>query len=321
MSIQVTSTTDSDADVKAAIGDQKNVWTKPSAETVVTEEKPATTEKPVDEVAAASGTAEGEEEDPSEPGDTEERPSKGLDKRFAKLTKKIKDGERSQKELDLKYQDAERQRAYWENEAKKTQTVKETKVETKVEAKPNVVSEGGPKQDDFETYQEYLEARMDWKTEKAEADREVKARENATKSAVDNMWKTYADKEAAFEKENADYRSRLDAVRDAGIKMSPIVQSQILESANPELAYKLMENPEEFKALCAMTPNQALKRIGAVEAQLGSTVKPRDEKVVEIVKQPKPISPVGARATVIKDPEKMSIKEYDAWRRAGNAPA
>jgi electron transport complex protein RnfC len=311
MAITIESTTDSDADVKSALGKQTRLEGKEKASS---SEAKVSDEKPVEE-KVASGAAEGEvTEKSTEPGKAEKEPSSNLDKRFAKLT-------RQRKEAEARAADAERQRAYWENEAKKSKPPE--KSETKVETKPTI-SDGEPKQESFEKYQDYIDAKLEWKLQRLEAERERKASEKATKDAAENIWKSYADKEKAFMKEHPDMQERIDAMKEAGIRMSPIVEDRII-TTGPELAYELMKDPDEFKALCAMTPNDALEHIGVIKAQLRATAaaKPgsEKEKVVVETKQPKPVSPVGSRATVIKDPEKMSIKEYDKWRREGNSPS
>src|SRR5260221_307777 len=125
MSLRIESTTDSEADVKSALGNQTRLDVKAPVEAKVSEERPVT-EKPVEKVAADSGTAEGEGEKSPEPGKVEG--SKNLDKRFAKLT-------RQRKEAEAKAEENSRMAAYWENKAKKFRdSVKpEPKVETKAE--------------------------------------------------------------------------------------------------------------------------------------------------------------------------------------------
>lgn len=304
MAITITSSTDSETDVQSALGDKHRIEDKPAPpEVTLQETKPDALVSETKEVKA--------DEKPVETKVVEDKPG-NLDKRFAKLT-------RQREEAKAEAAKAAQMAAYWENEAKKPRDQKvETKVEepAKVEAKPT----GEPKQDAFDTYQEYVEAKMDWKFQQAEEARERKAAEASTKAAIQNTWTAYAEKERAFIKDTPDYQAKVDAIKEAGIKFSPIVESRIIESGNPELAYELMKDVDEFKALNAMPANDALEHIGIVKAQLrakSSTVK--TEKVVEL-KQPKPVSTVGSKVAVIKDPEKMSVKEYDAWRRAGNSP-
>jgi hypothetical protein len=306
MSIVITSSTDSDADVQSAQGNQQKIGDKPAPPEVVLQE----TKSPATASEAVEGEAEGKA--PAEPKSPEEKPTTNLDKRFAKLT-------RQREEAKAIADDAKRQAAYWENEAKKYRDSTKPP-EAKVETVPAAVTQTGePKQEDFETYQKYVEARMDWKFEQAETARERKANEAATKAAIDNTWKSYQQKEVAFIKDNPDYQARVDAIKEAGIKFSPIVESRIIEAGSPELAYELMKDADEFRALNQMNPNDALEHIGVVKAQLRAKSSGTASKVPEI-KQPKPVSPVGSKVTAIKDPEKMSVKEYDAWRRAGNSP-
>ena len=303
MDLKIDSTTDSDTDVLAAIGNQKRLAEKPS-EVKVTEEKP---EK---EEVVASGTTE---EEKPEVKEDEEKKGKGLDKRFAKLT-------RQRKEAEARAQDSDKRASYWENEAKKYRELSEPK---KTEAKPEEkvqVSNGEPKEEDFEKHSDYIKAWTKWDRINAAEEAKIEARKAETRASIDNLWKEYSKKEEAFKKEKSDFQERVDAVKEAGIRMSPAVEDRIIRSGGPELAYELMKDVDEFKALCEMTAEDAIEHIGIIKAQMKSSEKPQEKKEVVEIKQPKPVSPVGSKVTVIKDPEKMSIKEYDAWRRAGNSP-
>lgn len=319
MSLKIESTTDSDESVKEALGNQTRLGDKPTQEAKITEEKPVEGKPAGDKSgkAAAEGTAEGEGDDKKpEPGKTEdERGGKNLDKRFSKLTKRAKTAE-------ARAEDSDRRAAYWEQEAKRQRDNPAPKPEEKkVEAQPN--SKNEPKEEDFEKHTDYLKAWSKWDRESSEETRKVETAKAETKAAMDNAWKSYSEKEAAFRKEKPDFMERLDAIKEAGIKMSPIVEDRIIRVGGPELAYELMKDPDEFRALCQMSPEEALEHIGVVRAQMKAAVsaKPTEEKkVTELKPQPKPISPVGSKVTVIKDPEKMSVREYDQWRRDGNSP-
>lgn len=101
------------------------------------------------------------------------------------------------------------------------------------------------------------------------------------------------------------------------IAVSPQVVSQplsemILESERPhDLAYHLGKNPQLARQLSSMTPVQAAREIGRLEAAIAASKTPTPTKA------PDPIRPVRGNASVSVNPEKMSASEYRAWREAG----
>ena len=90
----------------------------------------------------------------------------------------------------------------------------------------------------------------------------------------------------------------------------------IKDSDNPpELIYFLGKNPDELEKLGDMSPAQATRYIGRLEARL-TTEQPATTK--KVTSAPKPIDPLGTGKTAAgsKDPEKMSMEEYAAYRKA-----
>ena len=90
----------------------------------------------------------------------------------------------------------------------------------------------------------------------------------------------------------------------------------VLDSDNPvELAYYLGKNPQELNKLAEMTLAQAARHMGRLEAQL-NTKPSLDTAKKPVSNAPAPLTPTkGASVTPIKDPEKMSMSEYEAYRK------
>lgn len=285
MPIQITSS-DSEADVKAALGGQK-LENKPEvkASETVTEEK-----APVESKAESETAEEVEAEKPKKTN---------VQKRIDKLSKRAAE--------------AERKAEYWELEAKRkaSEPLPEKKVEAKVVGEPNA--------DDFERHEDYVKALVKYEAKNMTQEQLKKAQEDALRAGMEAQRKEYAAKEKDFKEKNPDFQDRVDAVED--VEMSAIVRDEILEGG-PELAYALSEDPKEFKRICSLSDRQALKEIGRLQAKTSfqSAEKLKIDESKEVKTKPKPVSPVGSKVTEMKDPNKMSIKEYDAWRRSGNSP-
>lgn len=176
-----------------------------------------------------------------------------------------------------------------------------------------------PKESDFASYEEYQAAlsahhamrMMDGRT-KQEAEREAQAYqqemqrvEQARQHEVAQGWaaqvsdaKTrYADfEQVAYTAPISDQVSQMIAGMDAGA----------------DVAYQLGLNPAEARRISSLSPMEAAMELGRMEARL-SAPQPRTA-----TQAPDPVKPVRPKASTQKDPSKMSISEYRAWR-AGKA--
>ena len=112
--------------------------------------------------------------------------------------------------------------------------------------------------------------------------------------------------EAASDK----YEDFDEVVMDSNLPISPGMAEVIAESdVGGELAYYLGKNRNEAARIAAMSPLAAAKELGRIEAKL-STAAP------EVSKAPAPPTPVNQRSNATKDPDKMSVEEWTAWRNA-----
>lgn len=168
--------------------------------------------------------------------------------------------------------------------------------------------EGGrPKRDQFETVEEYLDALTDYNEALAVEIPKIAKRE--AESVTVQAKSRSADRE--FIKSHHDFD---DVIEDApqialqGAAVDAVVDSDI----NAELRYYLASNPEEYEKIgevCKTNPIRAAKMIGAIESKLLSKQNP-PPKVPYV---PEPRKPGGGRASVERDPEKMTMKEFAAW--------
>lgn len=254
--------------------------------------------EPVETAATAAGTEAGQgnpQSDPQQadrPVTDEARPKRkaGIEQRMSELTAKRKEAERRADEAERKLAEATAGNGGQEQ------------------------SEKAPSLDDFQTYDDYVDARAKWiarqeykavQRESAEASR--KSADETRKSAL----------QEAFAAQVEDARSRMadfDAVVfSSQIPITAAVQDAILESdMSADVAYYLGKNPEVAARLLHLPAMAVAREIGRIEAALLST-----PVVVKATQAPDPIKPVGQRSAVVqKNPDEMTEQEYWAWRKA-----
>lgn len=122
--------------------------------------------------------------------------------------------------------------------------------------------------------------------------------------------------EKEFSKTTPDYIDVVEEFESSPIANVEAFRDIINESDNPaQIKYYLGKNPDELEKLGEMTVTQAMRYIGRIEAKLEEQSPPVEAKK-QVSTAPKPITPVkGASPAVIKDPAKMTMDEYAAFRR------
>jgi hypothetical protein len=129
------------------------------------------------------------------------------------------------------------------------------------------------------------------------------------------------DREAAQELAAEAYQARVEiAVQDypdyhavtsnPSLQITPAMAEVIYDSdLGPALAYHLGKNPAEAAKIAQLNPASQAAALGRLEARI-SAPKPTPKP------SPKPVNPVGGKSTAsaAKDPSKMTMAEYAAWR-------
>ena len=93
--------------------------------------------------------------------------------------------------------------------------------------------------------------------------------------------------------------------------VNPAAFEAVMDSpATADVAYYLASNPLEVYGFQDLTPNQAIRKVASLEAQLMK--KPSAAPSVP----PKPVTKVRGRNDAGKDPSKMSTEEFIRWRNA-----
>lgn len=259
------------------------------------QQAPATTEQAsaqTTEQEQQQGQTEGEKPEGAEqqPADKSEQPKKGgVQKRFDELTRKA--------------HEAAREAAYWREQATKSQA-------------PSTDA-AKPASDSFDSDADYFEALADWKAEQKVGEfrkqQQAEALNKAEQTQTATRFELYQERVAASLEAIPDYA---EVVGASDVPAAPHVLESILDSdSGPQLAYHLAKHPELAEQLNAMTPVQAAREIGRLEAQLAmpKTETPTPKRTTSA---PPPITPVrGSNGQFSKAPEQMSDAEWYASQR------
>jgi hypothetical protein len=153
-----------------------------------------------------------------------------------------------------------------------------------------------PKQDDFGTFEEYLEAKAEWIAEKrVEAkltEREQKQEQRKLEGERETVVKSWQQKVDAAVTKYADYGDALESVDH--IEIPEQLQVAIMESdLGADLAYHLAKNPSELERITSLKPHAALMALGKIEDKLSQA--PAEVKK-PVSKAPAPIKPLGGKS-------------------------
>lgn len=180
-------------------------------------------------------------------------------------------------------------------------------------------SETAPTEAEYPDPIEHAAALAVWKHTRRMADRDGAEAEQAAKAAKDRVTEIEAAERAELGRMWAEQvdeaKTRYADFDKVALRHDlPIGETVALliqtSDQGPDVLYHLGKDPALAARLSAMHPVEAARAIGRIEATLNAP-KPRTE-----TKAPDPITPIrGAAGT--RDPEKMSPREYAAWREAG----
>lgn len=156
---------------------------------------------------------------------------------------------------------------------------------------------------------DYLEAVTDYKVQQRFEAQQAQQQAAQRQQSIGAM-------EAKAQEAYPDYQEATQEFLNHPLARVPQFREILIDSENPaELSYFLGKNPQELDAISQMTPTQAIRYIGKLEAKISSTPTEPEKKPVSAA--PKPIAPlVSAKTTVVtKDPAKMTMAEYAEYRR------
>lgn len=177
-----------------------------------------------------------------------------------------------------------------------------------------------PKESDFQSYDDYRDARAAWASVRAidgrtsaEVEAEIEQRRNEVEAARQARLREQAQSWNDHVAEARGRFSDFDAVVfSESVPITERVAGAIMETHAPaDVAYRIAQNPALARELSAMSDLELGRELGRIESQL-SRPRPRTE-----TNAPPPISPVKPAGNPTRDPDKMSAEEYRAYRASG----
>ncbi len=182
-----------------------------------------------------------------------------------------------------------------------------------------VKQEAPPKESDFPDPIEYAAAKAIWGSQQWAREREAQnAGEVAQAAEVRAEAISKADREileqswvAAREEAKTRYADYEKVALSGWEPSQAMVDLIITSDVGADVAYHLGQNRALAAQIAAMSQVEAARAIGRIEATL-QVPKPRTE-----TQAPAPISPVRGGASASLNPDKMSMEEWIAGRKAG----
>ncbi|QGH73376.1 MAG: scaffold protein [Podoviridae sp. cty5g4] len=169
-----------------------------------------------------------------------------------------------------------------------------------------------PKQEDFETEADFIEALTDWKLDI----RQASANETQATQSADVFKKQEEDRIATkvmalIEKGNKKYKDFDDVVKDSDVPISTDMVKVISESdIGADILYYLGTHLDRAEEISAMNMVNVARAIGRIEAELSVPVKKA------ITKTPLPINPVQTTHSHEMPLEALSYEEYKQRRKS-----
>ena len=175
-----------------------------------------------------------------------------------------------------------------------------------------------PKQDDFETYEEFQAAlsahhamRMMDDRQRKDVEREMEAQQREIERVQRQQHEEIAQNWAA---QAADAKTRyadFEQVAFSAPISDQVAQMVASMDAGADVAYHLGLNPAEAARISRLPPVEAAMELGRIEARVNA---PKPKTVTQA---PDPVSTVRSNGAIDKDPDKMTPEEYDRWRESG----
>lgn len=231
------------------------------------------------------------------------KPPRGVQKRLDELTRE-------------KYE-WKREADYWRDFALQNQQKPQDQAQQD-RAGQEAAAEEAPKKpnpDNYENYNDYVEALTGWKVgEQIRRNQEEAAkreREALRISEQQRIAEGFAKNVEIAKTKYADYEDAIEDATNAPCT-SDMLNAMMESPQGAEVMYYLAKNPQEAARIAKLTPHGQAREIGRIEARLATPPKaPEPRRITNTNEPPKTVSGAGV---VERDPDKMSMDDYAAWR-------
>lgn len=243
----------------------------------------------------AQGTEEGQQQEQQAQGNEGQQTERDEKGRFKGVQPRIDELTRARRE-------AEREAAYWKQVAQGTQS-------------PAQAAPQRPTPDQFDKYDDYVDALTDWKAEQAVAKR---MEADSTRKVAETRAQTFAERQTQARTVMTDYD---EVVGGSDTPIANHVGEAIMESdLGPQLAYHFAKNPDVLLRLNSMNPTAAAREIGRLEATLSAKPATPAAPTKKVSNTPAPASTTGAQGRATTPAlANLSMEEYMKQRKAQGA--
>jgi len=140
-----------------------------------------------------------------------------------------------------------------------------------------------------------------------ESDRAASAQQQE-QQRFQNIAQKHAEREVVFATEHPDYEEAAHNLTSV-IGVDPMLAEVLMSSEHgPLVVHHLGTHLDEAVQLAALPPHMRIAQVARIEARL-TAPKPKP-----VTKAPDPVPTVGGGAAATKDPDRMSVGEWLAWR-------
>lgn len=253
---------------------------------------PATTENNQAVNAESAPAAETQEQPKASETNTETKGAEPVEEPRVKLSELT--------DQRKKRQQAEQEAAYWRGRAEASQPAANTASQAQPQA------EKVPVLDDYDTYEQYEDAKIAHGVRKALAEQSKEQTKATQEKTIDQR---FTENLAKMENEMPDYE---DVQKTLPIFSADVVAAVKDSELGPKLVYHLGKNPAEALRLAGLPPWAAIREIGKLEAKLSvATPAPKPK----LTQAPEPITKtVGGQTSVDDDLSSLPTGDYMARR-------
>lgn len=257
-----------------------------------------TTEQTQQSSTETQGTEEGQQQEQKAQETETQQPERDEKGRFKGVQPRIDELTRARRE-------AEREAAYWRQVAQGTQS--------SAQAAPQK-----PVPENYEKYDDYIDALTDWKADQAVAKR---MEADSTRKVAETRVQTFQERQDQFRQQTPDYDT---VVGGSDVPLSHHVAEVMQDSEfGPQLAYHFSKNPDVLMRLNGMTPTNAAREIGRLESTLSSKTTARENppptKKVSNTPAPAGTSSTSQGRATTPSLASASMEEYMKQRKAQGA--
>lgn len=160
---------------------------------------------------------------------------------------------------------------------------------------------GMPKQEDFETYEEYIDARAMHVARQTVAEQVRMQTEAQRQAQREQLAESFRQRSEEAAEKYDDYDEVIEA---SEVPITNAIGHAIMESEiGPDISYYLATHPAEARKIVSLSPVGQIREIGKLEVKL--TDRPKKTTAA-----PAPPKTLRAAAMPVQDPDKMPIKDW-----------